>query len=84
MGTSLIKEINLFRTNGIFQKGLIQFSRDSPLYIMIFLISKIYGIYFFEEIHFALSNSGDLDEMLHNAAFHLGLYCLPKYLLRGY
>ena len=27
-----------------------------------------------------LANSGDSDEMPQNAAFHLGLHCLPKYL----
>ena len=26
-----------------------------------------------------LANSADPDEMQHNAAFHLGLHCLPKY-----
>ena len=31
-----------------------------------------------------LANSADPDEMQHNAAFHLGLHCLPKYLLRGF
>ena len=25
-----------------------------------------------------LANSADPDEMQHNAAFHLGLHCLPK------
>ena len=30
---------------------------------------------------FTLANSADLDEMLHYAAFHLGLHCLPKYCL---
>ena len=27
-----------------------------------------------------LENSADPDEMLHDAAFHLGLHCLPTYL----
>ena len=30
-----------------------------------------------------LANSADPDEMQHNAAFHLGLHCLPKYPFRG-
>ena len=31
------------------------------------------------------ANSVDPDEMLHNnAAFHLGLHCLPKYPFRGF
>ena len=31
---------------------------------------------------FILANNADLDEMQHNAAFHLGLHCLPKYPFR--
>ena len=31
-----------------------------------------------------LSNSADHDEIHHNAAFHLGLHCLPKYPFRGF
>ena len=30
------------------------------------------------------ANSVDSDEMQHYAAFHLGLHCLPKYLLWGF
>ena len=33
------------------------------------------------KIDFVLANSAEPDEMPHYAAFHLGLYCLPKYLL---
>ena len=29
-----------------------------------------------------LANSADPDEMQHDAAFHLGLHCLPKYPFR--
>ena len=32
----------------------------------------------------ALANSADPDEILHYAAFHLGLCCLPKYPFRGF
>ena len=35
------------------------------------------------KIDFALANSADPDEMLHYAAFHLGLHCLPKYQFWG-
>ena len=28
---------------------------------------------------FVFANTVDPDEMLHHAAFHLGLHCLPKY-----
>ena len=31
-----------------------------------------------------LANSTDHDEMQHNAAFHLGLHCLPKYPFMGF
>ena len=31
------------------------------------------------KILFILANCADPDEMLHDAAFHLGFHCLPKY-----
>ena len=31
-----------------------------------------------------LANSAEPDEMQHDAAFHLGLHCLQKYLFRGF
>ena len=31
-----------------------------------------------------LSNSADPDKMQHNAVFHLGRYCLPKYMFRNF
>ena len=33
---------------------------------------------------FTLAISADPDEMLHNAAFHLGFHCSPKYLFIGF
>ena len=33
------------------------------------------------KIVFTLANSADPNEILHFAAFHLGLHCSPKYLL---
>ena len=39
---------------------------------------------FFSDDDFASVNSADPDEMLHHAAFHLALYCLPKYPFRGF
>ena len=37
------------------------------------------------KIDFVLVNSADPDEMLHYAAFHLGLHYLPKYpIIRGF
>ena len=35
------------------------------------------------KIDFVLANSEDPNEMLHDAAFHLGCHCLPKYLFRS-
>ena len=35
------------------------------------------------KIVFTFLNSADTDEMPPYAAFHLGLHCLPKYLLTG-
>ena len=34
------------------------------------------------EVDFVLANSTNPDEMLYYAAFHLGLYCMPKYQFR--
>ena len=36
------------------------------------------------KIDFVLTNSANPDEIKHNAAFHLGLHCLLKYLFRGF
>ena len=41
-------------------------------------------VFFCLKIFFSFTNSVDPDEMQHYAAFHLGLYCLQKYLLRGF
>ena len=35
-------------------------------------------------ISFVLAKRVDPDEMLHQAAFHLGLQCLPKYVFRSH
>ena len=43
------------------------------IFIIVFLSLKI---------NFVLAKSADPDEMLHYAAFHLGLHCLPKTHLR--
>ena len=38
-----------------------------------------------EDYIFILANSADPDEMQQDdAAFHLGLHCLQKYLIRGF
>ena len=36
------------------------------------------------KVVFIIANSVDPDEMQQNAAFHLGLHCLPKYPFRGF
>ena len=41
-------------------------------------------LYFMPVDLFTFINSVDTDEMQHNAAFHLGLPCLPKYPFRGF
>ena len=40
----------------------------------------LYDIFLFLKIVLIIANSVDSDEMQHNAAFHLCLHCLPKYL----
>ena len=46
------------------------------------IISKKYCI-LSEDLYY-LSSHPDPDETQHYAAFHLGLYCLQKYLFRGF
>ena len=36
---------------------------------------KNYNVFLFLKIDFVLANSADPDEMLHYAAFHMGLHC---------
>ena len=36
------------------------------------------------KIVFVIANSEDPDEMVHYAAFHLGLHCLPKNAFRSH
>ena len=36
------------------------------------------------KVDLILANSADPDEMQHNAAFHLGLLCLPTYPFRAF
>ena len=36
------------------------------------------------KIKFVLASSVDPNEILHYAAFHLGIHCLPKYLFGGF
>ena len=43
-----------------------------------------YDVFLSLEIVLILPNSADPDEMQHNAAFHLGLHCLPKCSFMGF
>ena len=38
-----------------------------------------YAVFLSLKIIFILANSEEPNEMLHSAAYHLGLHCLPKY-----
>ena len=65
---------------------MLQLSQDGPLYIIL----RSHRLYFPQNIMFyslkivfALANSAGPDEVPHNAAFHLGLHCLPKYIFIG-
>ena len=40
-------------------------------------------VYLSLKIVLVLANSADPDEMQHDAAFHLGLHCLPNYPFTG-
>ena len=44
----------------------------------------LYDVFLSLKVVLIIANSVDSDEMQHNAAFHLGLHCLPKYPLRGF
>ena len=41
-------------------------------------------VFLFLKTHFVLANSAGPNEMLHDAAFHQGLHCLPKYMFMGF
>ena len=52
---------------------------DYPLYILRGQMLEFPNYAFLSpKIVFILANSVDPDEMLQNAAFHLGLHCLPS------
>ena len=82
---SLYQLLNPFHSDGLFKMhlyntyGIVHFvflrGRRSK-----FLISDVCMSL---KLVFILANSADPDEILHNATFHLGLHCLPKYLFTG-
>ena len=43
-----------------------------------------YDVFLSMKVDLISANSADPDEMQYNAAFHLGLYCLPEYLVSGF
>ena len=55
--------------------GVTDYTCNSILYCFFFIV--------FLKVVFVKAKSADPDEMLHDAAFHLGLHCLPKYPFRG-
>ena len=77
--------VNPFRTKGIFPLHLIELSHGGKLHILrVTAYNFLKNAFLSLKINFVLENSADPDEMPHYAAFHLGLHCLPKYLLRGF
>ena len=44
----------------------------------------MYIVFLSLKVVLILAKSADPDEMQHNAAFHLGLHCLPNYPFRGF
>ena len=44
----------------------------------------MYDVFLYLGIVFTLPNSEDLNEMQLQAAFHLGLHSLPKYMVRDF
>ena len=65
----------------ILPSGFIQYIWDGPLYILRGHRLKFpKNIVFISlKLDFIFAKSAYPDEMLRNAAFHLGLHCLPKY-----
>ena len=65
---------------------MIQLGQNGWIYVegSQIIIFKKYCILFSPKIDLVLANSADPDEMPHNAAFHLGLQCLPKYQFWGF
>ena len=67
----------------------IKFDRVKPGWSIVYvegshvIILKKY-IFLSLKIDFVLANGSDPDEIPHDAAFHLGLHCLPKYPLWGF
>ena len=45
------------------------------------IVFKINFLFLFLKIVFIMANCVDPDEMPHDAAFHLCLHCLPKYVI---
>ena len=58
-------------------KLYVHLGQDGPLYIIKgsqVIVSK-YNAFLSQRVDFVLANSAEPDEMLHYAAFHLGLLC---------
>ena len=44
----------------------------------------MYTVFLSLKVVLICANSADPDEMQHDAAFHLGIHCLPKYPFKGF
>ena len=77
----LPQDLNLFHTNRLFYKAT--YNKVKMVHCIynfqsnIVLLSQNY-------IDFVLTYNANLDEMLHNVTFPLGLHSLPKYPFRGF
>ena len=76
---------NPLYSDGIFLYREKQQGWDWPYYIVRGHRSAFPNsdFFLFLWIVFTIANSVDPDEMPHHVAFHLGIHCLSKYLLRG-
>ena len=76
----------LTQANGIFHKGT--YNKVRMVHCIYWGVTgynwQKYCISFSENLFFVLANSADPDEMLHYAAFHLGLHWMLKYPFRGF
>ena len=73
-------------SNPLYSDGFSATDEDCPVYIIKGHQPKFpnYQSFLTVKIFFTLTNSADLDEMPHFAAFHLGLHYLPKYRFMGF
>ena len=83
---NVLMVLNPFQTNGIFHKP-----ENNEVRLVQCINWGVTGydsrtniVFPSQKMDFALAEVEDPDEMPHHAAFHLGLYHLPKFLFRGF